>query len=141
MTSCICAIKFRPLSILKPALGYPVSEFIDPVFTKTSPKRSFSVIQNERFGLVFAKTGSIISGTGLVQRWAAGRDIEHGAAITAALRTNHLATGTPTLSELRRTYLATVPALPMHQKSQNFFSNSLTFFISFSEFQNYSVEN
>jgi hypothetical protein len=41
-----------------------VPEFIDPVFTKTSPKRSFSVIQNERFGLVFAKTGSIISGTG-----------------------------------------------------------------------------
>ncbi len=38
-------------------------EFIDPVFPKTSPKRSFSVIQNERFGLVFAKTGSIISGT------------------------------------------------------------------------------
>jgi hypothetical protein len=43
----------------------PVPEFIDPVFTKTSPKRLFSVIQNERFGLVFAKTGSIISGTGL----------------------------------------------------------------------------
>jgi hypothetical protein len=42
----------------------PVPEFIDPVFTKTSPIRSFSVIQNERFGLVFAKTGSIISGTG-----------------------------------------------------------------------------
>ncbi len=41
-------------------------EFIDPVFTKTSPKRSFSVIQNERFGLVFAKTVSIISGTDLV---------------------------------------------------------------------------
>jgi hypothetical protein len=40
-----------------------VPEFIDPVFTKTRPKRSFSVIQNERFGLVFAKTGSIISGT------------------------------------------------------------------------------
>jgi hypothetical protein len=31
---------------------------------KTSPKRSYSVIENERFGLVFAKTGSIISGTG-----------------------------------------------------------------------------
>ncbi len=46
--------------------GYtPVPEFIDPVFTKTSPKRSFSVTQNERFGLVFAKTGSIISGTGI----------------------------------------------------------------------------
>ncbi len=40
-------------------------EFIDPVFTITSPKRSFSVIQNERFGLVIAKTGSIISGTSL----------------------------------------------------------------------------
>ncbi len=43
----------------------PVPEFIDPVFVKTSPKRSFSVIQNERFGLVFVKTGSIISGTGV----------------------------------------------------------------------------
>ncbi len=44
----------------------PVPEFIDPVFTKTSLKRSFSVIQNERFGLVFAKSGSIVLGTGLV---------------------------------------------------------------------------
>ncbi len=38
-------------------------EFIDPEFTKTSPKRSFSISENERFGLVFAKTGSINSGT------------------------------------------------------------------------------
>ncbi len=30
---------------------------------KTSLKRSYSVIENERFGLVFAKTVSIISGT------------------------------------------------------------------------------
>ncbi len=30
---------------------------------KTCPKRSYSVIENERFGLVFAKTGPIISGT------------------------------------------------------------------------------
>ncbi len=44
-------------------LQLPVPEFIDAVFVKTSPKRSFSVIQNERFGLVFVKTGSIISGT------------------------------------------------------------------------------
>ncbi len=43
----------------------PVPEFIDPVFAKTSPKRSFSVRENERFGLVFAKTGPIISGTGV----------------------------------------------------------------------------
>jgi hypothetical protein len=42
-----------------------VPEFIDPVFAKTSPKRSFLVKENERFGLVFAKTGSIISGTDL----------------------------------------------------------------------------
>jgi hypothetical protein len=40
-----------------------VPKFIDPVFVKTSPKRSFLVIENERFGLVFAKTGSINSGT------------------------------------------------------------------------------
>ncbi len=41
-------------------------EFIDPVLAKTSRKRSFSEIKNERFGLVFAKTGSINSGTGLI---------------------------------------------------------------------------
>jgi hypothetical protein len=43
-----------------------VPEFIDPVFTKTSPKRSFSISENERFGLVFVKIGSIISGTGVL---------------------------------------------------------------------------
>ncbi len=37
----------------------PVPEFLDPVVAKTSPKRSFSIIENERFGLVFATTGSI----------------------------------------------------------------------------------
>ncbi len=40
-------------------------EFIDPVFTKTSPKRSFSLNKKRAFWLVFAKTGSIISGTGI----------------------------------------------------------------------------
>ncbi len=40
-----------------------VPEFIDPVFTKTSPKRSFSHNRKRAFWLVFAKTGSIISGT------------------------------------------------------------------------------
>ncbi len=34
----------------------PVPELIDPVFAKTSPKSSFSVMKNERFRLVFAKT-------------------------------------------------------------------------------------
>ncbi len=41
-----------------------VPEFIDPVSTKASPKRSFSMTKSERFGLVFGKTGSINSGTG-----------------------------------------------------------------------------
>ncbi len=39
-------------------------EIIDPVFAKTSPKRSFSMTKNERFGLVFTNIGSINSGTG-----------------------------------------------------------------------------
>ncbi len=42
----------------------PVPEVIDPVFAKTSQKRSFCMTENERFGLVFVKTGSINSGTG-----------------------------------------------------------------------------
>ncbi len=45
-------------------------EFIDTVFAKTSPKRSFSIIENERFGLVFGKTLSINSGTGLLMQLA-----------------------------------------------------------------------
>ncbi len=45
-----------------------VPEFIDPVFTKTSPKRSFSLNRKRAFWLVFAKTGSIISGTAVFFR-------------------------------------------------------------------------
>jgi hypothetical protein len=56
--------QFVPDLFSSPSISYPVPKFLDPVFVKTSPKRSFSVIQNERFGLVFAKTGSRISGTG-----------------------------------------------------------------------------
>jgi hypothetical protein len=41
-----------------------VPDFIDPVFAKTSPKRSFSMTENKHFGPVFAKTGSINSGNG-----------------------------------------------------------------------------
>ncbi len=43
----------------------PVPKFIEPVFAKTSATRSFSTTKNERFGLVFVKTGSINSGTDL----------------------------------------------------------------------------
>ncbi len=41
----------------------PLPEFIDPIFAKRSSKRSFWIIQNQRFRLVFAKTGSTNSGT------------------------------------------------------------------------------
>jgi hypothetical protein len=37
-------------------LRSPVPEIIDLVFAKTSPKRSFSMTEYERFGLVFTKT-------------------------------------------------------------------------------------
>ncbi len=44
-----------------------VPEFIDPIFAKTSPKRSFSMTEKERFELFFfAKTRSINLGTGWV---------------------------------------------------------------------------
>ncbi len=38
----------------------PLPEFIDPIFVKTRPKRS---LKTSVLGLVFAKTGSINSGT------------------------------------------------------------------------------
>ncbi len=50
---------FQQLSIPQSS----VPEFIDPVFAKTSPKRSFSMSENERFGMDFVKTGFINSGT------------------------------------------------------------------------------
>ncbi len=40
-------------------------EIIDPVFAKTSHNGRFLLSENERFGLVFVKTGSINSGTGV----------------------------------------------------------------------------
>ncbi len=43
-------------------------EIIDPVFAKTSQNARFLLSENERFGLVFVKNGSINSGTGLVKR-------------------------------------------------------------------------
>jgi hypothetical protein len=43
----------------------PVPEIINQVFVKTFPKRSFCMTENERFVIVFVKTGSINSGTGV----------------------------------------------------------------------------
>ncbi len=48
-------------------------EIIDPVFAKTSPTRSFCMTENERFGLVFVKTGSINSCTVLCNLHMNGR--------------------------------------------------------------------
>ncbi len=42
-----------------------VPEIIDPVFAKTSQNARFLLSENERFGLVFVKTGSINSGIDL----------------------------------------------------------------------------
>ncbi len=62
-----------PVANLLPVSTTPVPEFIDPVFTKTSPKRSFSLNRKRAFWLVFAKTGSIISGTAVTgAKFAAG---------------------------------------------------------------------
>ncbi len=47
----------------------PVPEIIDPVFAKTSQNARFLLSENERFGLVFVKTGSINSGTGHNGSW------------------------------------------------------------------------
>ncbi len=44
-----------------------VPEIIDPVFAKTSQNARFLLSENERFGLVFVKTGSINSGTGQIR--------------------------------------------------------------------------
>jgi hypothetical protein len=44
-------------------------EIIDPVFAKTSQNARFLLSENERFGLVFVKTGSINSGTGDLGSW------------------------------------------------------------------------
>jgi hypothetical protein len=53
---------------------YPVPECIDLILAKTSPKRrSFSMTENERFGLVFAKTRSINSATEVCCRKGWGR--------------------------------------------------------------------
>jgi hypothetical protein len=49
---------------LQKLLQQPVPEIIDPVFAKTSQNARFLLSENERFGLVFVKTGSINSGTG-----------------------------------------------------------------------------
>ncbi len=67
MRSCRTLRVHRAVTLLIISYGttYSISvpEFIDPVFTKRRPKLSFSVNENVRFGLVFAETGSINSGT------------------------------------------------------------------------------
>jgi hypothetical protein len=45
-----------------------VPEIIDPVFAKTSQNARFLLSENERFELVFVKTGSINSGTDHIEK-------------------------------------------------------------------------
>ncbi len=59
---------FSATSKLQHSPESPVPEFIDPVFAKTSPKRSFLMTENERFGLVSEKSGSINTGTELLSQ-------------------------------------------------------------------------
>ncbi len=47
--------------------AFPVPEIIDPVFAKTSQNARFLLSENQRFGLVFVKTGSINSGTVVIK--------------------------------------------------------------------------
>ncbi len=49
--------------VVKVKKNTPVPKFMDPHFCEKKPKYSYSVIENEHFGLVYAKTGSTISGT------------------------------------------------------------------------------
>jgi hypothetical protein len=51
--------ELKPAACMAPLCPY----LLDPVFGRTSPKRLFSMIEIERLGLVFEKTGSINSGT------------------------------------------------------------------------------
>ncbi len=62
-----------PLSHISPVPG-----IIDPVFAKTSQNARFLLSENERFGLVFVKTGSINSGTGLLAAEAGLRKKNQG---------------------------------------------------------------
>ncbi len=55
----------RKSPIPLPSTRSSMPEFIDPVFAKTSQHARFLLSENERFGLVFVKTGSINSGTSL----------------------------------------------------------------------------
>jgi hypothetical protein len=52
-----------------PLIYITVPEFIDPVSAQTSPKLTISMTENERFGLLLAKTGSKNSGAGLAFPW------------------------------------------------------------------------
>ncbi len=55
---------FDPKAFVCVHLCRTVPEIMDPVFAKTSQNARFLLSENERFGLVFVKTGSINSGTG-----------------------------------------------------------------------------
>jgi hypothetical protein len=57
-------LRHQTLNVVYTGVFNTVPEIIDPVFAKTSQNARFLLSENERFGLVFVKTGSINSGTG-----------------------------------------------------------------------------
>jgi hypothetical protein len=61
----LCTSKIS-ICLSEDAKTLPVPEIIDPVFAKTSQNARFLLSENERFGLVFVKTGSINSGSAIV---------------------------------------------------------------------------
>jgi hypothetical protein len=72
---------------------YSARIYIDPVFMKTSPKRSFSVIQNERFGLVFVNFGHRIHSNNTDKTIATYRCIQRNALKCPATANLKISTG------------------------------------------------
>jgi hypothetical protein len=66
------SLKARAL-FLSLSIHWSVPEIIDPVFAKTSQNARFLLSENERFGLVFVKTGSINSSTEQDRRSSLGQ--------------------------------------------------------------------
>ncbi len=95
--SCLCLLSSQWRFKTSPT-STPVPEIIDPVFAKTCPKRSFCMTEDERFGLVFVKTGSINSGTGGRLKTLAASVTGRAAATTADSAPTGISTTSTTTS-------------------------------------------
>jgi hypothetical protein len=77
-----------------------VPEFIDPVFTKTSQ----SIIENERFGLVFAKSRSTTRAPALKMMLKIGIPVRHLLQEKVTIRTYTVGYPFKTLSPISNNY-------------------------------------